>query len=161
MSNCTPSQRLLTTHGSGQRRIHDWCELTGSPRWYPYDAGASPIQPRKQGNTALQSTSLPVRMHAGPCGRLPRDLRSALSGPTRLILDLRHRPTSWNGSSDPPVHTAKLSTAQRLLPPSPPASSRHTASGSFDCNGLWRPKARGAGREGGGRGAVGLIKVCW
>lgn len=153
MSNCTPSQRLLTTHGSGQRRIHDWCELTGSPRWYPYDAGASPIQPRKQGNTALQSTSLPVRMHAGPCGRLPRDLRSALSGPTRLILDLRHRPTSWNGSSDPPVHTAKLSTAQRLLPPSPrPAAATPPAAASTATGyGGQRPGARGGRGEEGGR----------
>lgn len=48
-----------------------------------------------------QPYSRPAKTNAGPCGRLPRDLGSALSGPARLILGLKLRSTSWSGSSDP------------------------------------------------------------
>lgn len=75
-----------------------------------------------------KSTSPPVKMRTGPCARLPRDLGSALSEPARLGLGLKHRSTSWNGSSDPRGHTARLSTAQRLL--LPPAAATPTVAAS-------------------------------
>lgn len=75
-----------------------------------------------------KSTSPPVKMPTGPCARLPRDLGSALSEPARLSLGLKHRSTSWNGSSDPRGHTARLSTAQRLL--LPPAAATPTVAAS-------------------------------
>lgn len=52
-----------------------------------------------------KSISPPVKMRTGPCARLPRDLGSALSEPARLSLGLKHRSTSWYGSSDPRRHT--------------------------------------------------------
>lgn len=78
-----------------------------------------------------KSTSPPVKMRTGPCARLPRDLGSALSEPARLSLGLKHRSTSWNGSSDPRRHTALLSTAQRLLLPPAAATPTVTASTSM------------------------------
>lgn len=76
-----------------------------------------------------KSTSPPVKMRTDPCARLPRDLGSALSEPARLSLGLKHRSTSWNGSSDPQRRTAILSTAQRLL--LPPAAATPTVAASI------------------------------
>jgi hypothetical protein len=34
-----PGQRLLTTHELRQRKLHGWCALTSSPRWYSHRHG--------------------------------------------------------------------------------------------------------------------------